>query len=137
MGLPPLPTNLDEYIYQGIAGPLLFRSDGNIGLARDRALLTEELIDLALTLWQEVFMEPNDGVGLNQFLFEPNDQDTYNILSHYLRDRMNGLDDRITVTEVSMTTAEDGSKMLVLILWRINAEVDQSELYSLELTTEV
>jgi hypothetical protein len=137
MSLPPLPTKLDEYMYQGISGPLLFRSDGNIGLARDRALLQEELIDMALTLWQEVFMEPEDGVGLDQFQFDPNDEDTYVILNNYLRNRMNRLDDRIAVTEVTMGQDSTGNILLVLILWRIVAEADQTQVYSLELDTGV
>lgn len=137
MSLPPLQTNIDEFIYQGIAGPLLFRSDGNIGLARDRSLLTEEMIAMVLTLFQEIFMEPADGVGLDQYLFEPNDPDTYNIVGNYLRDRMNNLDDRIAVDQISFRPDDTGARMLVLILWKIRADTDQTGLYELELSADV
>ena len=125
------------YLYQGIAGPLLFNSEGNIGLARDQSLLGEELIDLLLTLWQEVFMEPEDGMGLDQFINDPNDPDTYTVISTYLRDRMNNLEDRVTVKDIIMRQDEQNpSIMIVLVVWAINGSGD-NETYTLASAMEV
>ena len=134
--MPDVQTLLDDYIYQGISAPLLFRSDGNIGLARDQSLLEEELIAMVLTLFQEVFMEPTDGVGMDQFQFELNDTDTYNIVGNFLRDRMNALDERIGVEAVSFNQDDSGRRMLILVLWKIRADTDQDALYELELSME-
>jgi len=130
--------NQDQtYLFQGIAGPLLFNSTGNIGLARDQSLLGEELIDLLLTLWQEVFMEPEDGMGLDQFLNEPNDLDTYTVVATYLRDRMNNLEDRVTVKDLIMRPdSNNPSTMLVLVLWAINGSGDNAT-YTLASALEV
>lgn len=125
------------FIFQGVGGPLRFNSVGNISLARDGSLLREDIMDWLLTLINESFMEPDDGLGLDQFKFDPNDRDTHELISSFIRDKLNANDERVSVQDVFLRPDKEGRDLLILIVFQIATDQESTDIYSIEFSAEV
>jgi len=127
-------------LFQSIAGPLLFNSQGNLALLQDDRLIQHELIMELLTGITETFMEPNDGVGLETQLFDPNDDLSFSIIQNYIKNRLNELEQRIEVVDVRLKRIEDepaaDAKVVATLTYKIPTLIEEvgEELYTVNLS---
>lgn len=124
-------------LFKGIAMPTLFDSKGNIALMQDNDLVRHELIYWLITGITETFMDFNDGVGLDDQLFDPGDETTFTVLQSMIKDRLDQLEQRVEIKDVKIKQSDepgDESKIIAVIIYKIPALVDQSaeDTYSLQ-----
>jgi len=124
-------------LFQGIAGPMLFNSQGNLALLQDHQLVQNELVMWLLTGITETFMEPQDGVGLDEQLFDPGDDTTFIVLQSFIKNRLDELEQRVELIDVKIKRLEDSgdeSKVVAIITYKIPALIDTTEegTYSIE-----
>jgi phage baseplate assembly protein W len=123
-------VKIGSNLYQGFAGPLLLNAQGNIAQLQDSDLITQDMIMWLLTGVTEPFMEPQDGVGLNDVLYDPSDPTTYYLLQNYIRERLNELEPRIEVVSVVVHRAQDvgdEAKIIAIIIYKIPALIKQGQ----------
>lgn len=116
-------------LFKGIATPVLFNSQGNIALLQDHQLVQNELVMWLLTGITETFMDFNDGVGLDDQLFDPGDDTTFIVLQNLIKDKLDQLEQRVEIKDVKIKRSEeagDESKVIAIITYKIPALVDQS-----------
>lgn len=127
-------------LFQGIAMPFVFNSSGNIALQQDHDLVQNELVQWLLTAITETFMEPNDGVGLEGQLYNPNDSATFVVLADYIRNRLDELEPRVELQGVELRRSDDPgdeTKIIALITYRIPALIDSEERASYQFEVRV
>jgi hypothetical protein len=113
--------DVDKNTYvSGTAGLLQFTQSCNVTLSVNDQLLNEDIINTLYVRKHGMFLSPL-GVGLDYYVFDPNDHHTISELSFHLVDGVNDAVDGITATgEVSAVTE---GNTLVLKVGYINTKL--------------
>ncbi|MCB0085394.1 MAG: GPW/gp25 family protein [Caldilineaceae bacterium] len=115
-----------EHIGQGLAFPLQTNGRGELSLVTGPTDIEQSIRIILGTIPGERVMRPNFGCRAWELVFAPNNATTHALLKHYVQQALDFWEPRIELTEIDVTSSEDGEgvKLMALIKYIIKATHD-------------
>ena len=101
---------------QGLAFPPRVGADGRLAWSVGEDNIRESIRILLLTEPGERLMRESFGVGMREFLFEPNTATTRQLISDRISRALERLEPRVTVNEVNVSTVPDEPRMIAVTI---------------------
>lgn len=103
--------------------------NGRLDWARDDRSIREVMLNILLTRQGERIQRPGFGAGLPDFIHQPNNQTTRNLIAGVVRKNLALLEPRVLVEQVSVEpSAERLSDVHINIRYRLKHRRDPAEL---------
>ena len=111
--------------------PPCLAADGRIALARYEEDVREAILIILGTNLGERVMRPDFGAGLNQFVFEPLNSTTLNLVQTRVQEALVAWEPRIDVLDVSVAAGGDVvNQLLINLTYRVRATNTQFNIVS-------
>jgi phage baseplate assembly protein W len=116
-------TNSEKaFLGQGWAFPPCLESDGAIEIVVYEEDIRQAILIILRTSRRERVMRPDFGAGLEDFLFEPLNETTMQLVKTRVEESLIDWEPRIIVEEVTVTgEQEPAGKLIIEITYRIRA----------------
>jgi phage baseplate assembly protein W len=116
-------TNSEKaFLGQGWAFPPCLESDGAIEIVVYEEDIRQAILIILRTSRRERVMRPDFGAGLEDFLFEPLNETTMQLVKTRVEESLVDWEPRIIVEEVTVTgEQEPAGKLIIEITYRIRA----------------
>ena len=116
-------TNSEKaFLGQGWAFPPCLESDGEIEIVVYEEDIRQAILIILRTSRRERVMRPDFGAGLEDFLFEPLNETTMQLVKTRVEESLIDWEPRIIVEEVTVTgEQEPAGKLIIEITYRIRA----------------
>jgi phage baseplate assembly protein W len=116
-------TNSEKaFLGQGWAFPPCLESDGAIEIVVYEEDIRQAILIILRTSRRERVMRPDFGAGLEDFLFEPLNETTMQLVKTRVEESLVDWEPRIVVEEVTVTgEQEPAGKLIIEITYRIRA----------------
>lgn len=102
--------------------PPCVAADGQIALAKYEVDVQEAILIILETNLGERVMRPDFGAGLNQFVFEPLNATTINLVQTRVQEALVAWEPRIDVLDVTVTAAGDVvNQLLINMTYQVRA----------------
>lgn len=118
-----------DFLGTGWAFPPHVDGRGRIALARRERDIEEAMQIILLTPKGQRVMRPEFGCEIHSLLFAPNDANTFNLASFFVRDALEMWEPRIEVQDVqTQPDPEYAERMLITIHYKVKSTYDQRTL---------
>lgn len=101
---------------KGLAFPPRVGADGRLAWSVGEDNIRESIQILLLTEPGERLMRETFGVGMREFLFEPNTATTRQLISERISRALERLEPRITINEVSVSTVPNEPRLIAVTI---------------------
>ncbi|HLI63004.1 MAG TPA: GPW/gp25 family protein [Terriglobales bacterium] len=122
-------NNPKAFLGVGWAFPPCVTADGKIALAEYEEDIRQSIRIILGTNRGERIMRPDFGAGLSEFVFEPVNPTTVNLLQTRVQESLIAWEPRIDVLDVTVTSdSSEHNKLLIDVSYRVRATNTQSNL---------